>query len=89
MLGEKHVLDNEELKIDLSSSENTTKKTTKKTVEIILENIKENPQITAVELAEIVGLTPDGVRWNLNKLKSINKLRRVGPDKGGYWEVLE
>ena len=30
---------------------------------------------------------PYGVRWNIRKLKDANLIRRVGPDKGGHWEV--
>jgi predicted HTH transcriptional regulator len=25
----------------------------------------------------------------LNQLKKQNKIKRVGPDKGGYWEILK
>lgn len=33
-----------------------------------------------VELAKEIGLTSDGIKWNLNKLKEEGKLRRVGSD---------
>ena len=29
------------------------------------------------------------VQRDLTELKSLNILRRVGPDKGGYWEIIE
>ncbi len=40
-------------------------------------------------LAQIVGITPDGIKWNLDKLKASNKIRRIGADHGGHWEVLD
>ena len=59
----------------------------KKTREIILDAIKQNPQITISELCTISGLTKPGVEWNLSRLKAGGLLRRIGPDKGGHWEV--
>lgn len=50
--------------------------------------IKDNPKVTRKELAELVNISPDGVKWNLDKLKKDGKLRRIGPDKGGHWEVV-
>ncbi|MBU3941157.1 MAG: putative DNA binding domain-containing protein [Nanoarchaeota archaeon] len=66
----------------------TREKTVEKTVEKILALIKKYPKITQEELAEKTGLSRRGVEWNIDKLKKKRKLRRVGPDKGGYWEVV-
>ena len=63
--------------------------TTLKTVERILDAIKNNPKITQNELAEIAGLTRRGIEWNLAKLKEKGIIKRIGPAKGGYWEVVE
>ena len=46
------------------------------------------PDVTIRELAEATGLSVDGVNWNIRKLKSAGRLRRIGPDKGGRWEVM-
>ncbi len=51
--------------------------------------MKANPYITNKELAEVCGITEDGVYWNTKKLKKNNRIRRIGGDKGGYWEVIE
>ena len=67
----------------------TTEKTTGETTEKILSAIQENPAILIEELAEIHNLTTDGVNWQIRKLKNLKLLRRVGPNKGGYWEVLK
>ena len=60
----------------------------KKSSETILGIILENPRITVKDLSQLTGLSVGGVRWNLDKLAEKGKLKRVGPDKGGYWEVI-
>ena len=66
-----------------------TKETTKETAGRILGTLRGNPYITAQEMANIIGLSPDGVRWNMNKLKKQGKIEHKGPTKGGYWKVIE
>ena len=66
------------------SKPQTTKKTTKKIMDIM----KSMPDVALAELANATGLSVDGVRWNIRKLKDANLVRRVGPDKGGHWEVV-
>ena len=63
-------------------------KTREKTREKILRLIKENPEIITAEVAEKSGVTTKGVEWNLKKLKAEGRIRRIGSDKGGYWEVI-
>ena len=65
----------------------SSKKTVEKTVEKILSLIKKNPKITQDELVKNTGLTRRGIEWNLAQLKERGILKRVGPDKGGHWEV--
>jgi len=55
----------------------------------ILQIIKENPQVTIPGLSQATGLTIKGVEWNIKTLKKKELLKRVGPAKGGYWEVVE
>ena len=92
LLGENNVLDSKEMQIPEKTTQKTTRKTektTQKTTQKILEVLKDNPQATRKELAERIGITADGIKWNLEKLKKAGKLRRIGPDKGGKWEVIE
>ncbi len=65
------------------------RKTTQKTTQKILELIKENPEITRKELAELINITEDGVKYHLTKLKKQKKIKRIGPDKGGHWKVVK
>jgi predicted HTH transcriptional regulator len=67
----------------------TTQKIAPKTSERVLSAIQKNPTILTEELAEMLDLTVDGIKWQIRKLKNLELLRRVGPDRGGYWEVLE
>ena len=65
------------------------KATQETTQEMILRLIKTNPAITRKGLAEKTGLTPDGVKYHLNKLREQGVIRHVGATKKGYWEVME
>ena len=60
-----------------------------KSVEKIIRVMKENPQITVKELTGLVGLSRRGVEKNIKNLQEKGLLRRVGPDKGGHWEVID
>jgi ATP-dependent DNA helicase RecG len=67
----------------------TRVKTRVKTGEKILQIIKENPAVTIPELSKITELTIKGVEWNIKELKKKELLKRIGPAKGGHWEVVE
>ena len=62
--------------------------TVEKTVEKILSAMRGNPSITQQQLVEAIGLSRRGIEWQLNQLKAKGIIRRVGPDKGGHWEVI-
>lgn len=53
----------------------------------IIEQIHNNPRITRNELASILGITSDGVKYHLQKLTSEGMIVRHGSARGGYWEV--
>ena len=65
----------------------TAQKTVEKTVEKILLLLGENPRITQSQLQGETGLTRRGVEWQMQQLKADGRIRRIGPDKGGHWEV--
>ncbi|MBU1200872.1 MAG: helix-turn-helix domain-containing protein [Nanoarchaeota archaeon] len=62
-------------------------KTAQKTTQRILSLIKENSQITRNELAKVLEISPDGVKYHLNNLKRQGILKRVGGRKEGRWLV--
>jgi ATP-dependent DNA helicase RecG len=55
----------------------------------ILEEIKQNLRITQNQLSQIVGISPKNIRIYVKRLKDKGFLKRIGPDKGGYWSVNE
>ncbi len=55
----------------------------------ILNEIIKNPRISRREIANILKISPDTVKEYLEKLKKKKVIKRVGPDRGGYWMVSE
>ena len=41
------------------------------------------------ELADSLGKTRDGIKYHINKSQNLGILKRVGPDKGGYCEIVK
>jgi len=72
-----------------ATGKKTGEKTGKKTGEKILRLIKENPNMTIAGLSAELGLSVNGIEWNIVKMKKEGLIKRVGPDKGGHWEVLQ
>ena len=55
----------------------------------IIELIKRNPVISAQDLSGMVGISQRKIEENISKLKEKGRLRRIGPDRGGHWEVVK
>ena len=64
------------------------KKSGKKSDKKILDHLKDYPAATLEELQGLTGLSSGGIRKAIRRLKDAKLLRRIGPDKGGHWEVL-
>ena len=54
----------------------------------ILTLIAEDPYISKSELSKSVGISAAAISNNIEFMRG-KYLRRVGPDKGGFWEVIE
>ncbi len=96
LLGEHNELKNRYLhlnykKEDLKSSEKTTESSekTRKSSEKILLLIQENNKISASQMAVEIGITQRAVEKQLANLTTGKKIKHIGPDKGGYWKILE
>ena len=63
--------------------------TSQKTSQKIIDLIKEDPYISTSKMAEIIGVDRRNIARNIKKLQEQGAVRRVGPDKGGFWEVIE
>ncbi len=73
-------------------TERVTEKVTEKVTENqrqIIETVRKNPYVTTAELSILVGISDRKVKENIKKLKEKGVLKRIGPDKGGRWELLD
>ena len=64
-------------------SEKSCQKTSNKIVALL----KKNAKITQNEIAKTLGISRQAVQKHLANLKLAGRLQRIGPDKGGHWEV--
>ncbi len=55
----------------------------------IIEAVRQDPFISADVMAKTFGVSLRAVEKQLASLKKQGLLRRIGPDKGGHWEVVE
>lgn len=69
----------------LKAGKDITRKTTRK----IIEAIAKKSDITQKELAELIGITDDGIKYHITRLRKKGILKRIGPDKGGHWEIVD
>ncbi len=66
-----------------------SEKSSEKSSEKILAYLRAKPTISARELAMEMDMSPRAVEKQLAALKRDGRVRRVGPAKGGVWEVVE
>ena len=55
----------------------------------ILNAIQQNPKVSAVEMASLLGISSRAVEKRLRTMRENDIIRRVGPDKGGFWEIIK
>ncbi len=60
-----------------------------KTPERILEALRASASASVPELAALLGKSERAVQRAISKLRQEGRLRRIGPNKGGHWEVVE
>ena len=61
---------------------------TERDVKLIAE-IKTNSIISIKHLSDKIGINPSAIQKHIEKLKQKGFLKRIGPDKGGHWEIIE
>lgn len=61
---------------------------TTKSREKIVALLADDGRLSAVALAERIGISAKAVEKHLAKLKADDTIERVGPAKGGYWRVV-
>lgn len=72
---------------ELKGREKSREKSRGKSREKILSLLRSNPTLTQSSLARHLGLSVKAIEKNIRILKDAQRLRRIGPDKGGHWEV--
>lgn len=60
-----------------------------KSREKIIALLSQDNTLSAITLAQRIGITPKAVEKQIAILKANGALQRIGPDKGGYWQVVE
>jgi len=55
----------------------------------VLHLLKEAPELSIPEMAIRLGKSERTIERATRELRSIGKLTRIGPDKGGYWKVMD
>lgn len=86
-----------EFQEEIEDGEKTTPKTTPKINGLeqeelqdkIINCIIENPNISKKAMEELLGITKYEVKKQINILKELERIKYVGPSKGGIWVVLE
>ena len=73
--------------VSASITEPISVKTPVKTPVKILQLLKEKPDLSLAELAVLIGKSVSAIERASAKLVKAGELRRIGPDKGGHWEV--
>ena len=78
-----------------NSSERGVEKVGKKVGEKVGENqlkildlISKNNRITYSELSKKINISEKNIYMNIEKLKQKKLLKRIGPAKGGHWEII-
>lgn len=56
--------------------------------EVIIAAIKRNPNVTASEIAMELGISSRAIEKRIRILREKGVIRRIGGDRGGYWEVI-
>jgi ATP-dependent DNA helicase RecG len=56
---------------------------------ILLALLRQQPDASMRAMAEQTGLSQASVRHHLRRMQADNMLRRIGPDKGGHWQVID
>ncbi|WP_295842778.1 winged helix-turn-helix domain-containing protein [uncultured Apibacter sp.] len=50
--------------------------------------MRNNPKITRNELASILGIPPDGVKYHLQKMAAEGVIIHHGTARNGYWAII-
>lgn len=66
-----------------------SEKTPGKTPDLVLTRLQEAPHSAIPELAKYLDKSESAIERVIRKLRKEGRLQRIGPAKGGYWQVLQ
>jgi len=69
--------------------EKTPGKTPGKTPMQILEILSDQPTLTIPEIAKMIKKSDSATGRAIRKLREADLVKRIGPAKGGYWQVID
>lgn len=64
------------------------RKSGQKTRDAIIALISSNPHITTTQMSVSLGINRSALSKHIKRMQEDGIIRRVGPDKGGFWEVI-
>ena len=76
------------LKTALQSAPETALQSAPETALQIIKEIRNNPNITLSEIAEKIGVSRRWIATNIKHLQDTGVVKRIGPNKGGHWEII-
>ncbi len=77
------------LEVILDAVKEMIRTTQETTQEKILNLIRNNTSITQKEMANILGMTRDGISYNIRILREKGILERIGSTKNGEWKIYD
>ena len=72
----------------LKSAPETALESAPETALQIIDEIRNNPNITLSEIAVNLGVSRRWIATNIKHLQDKGIVKRVGPNKGGHWEII-
>lgn len=55
---------------------------------LILNAMRQDPKVSAAKIAIQLGVSSRSIEKHIRTMREKGIIRRIGPDKGGYWEML-
>lgn len=85
---EKNGLGSEESSEEIGASSEESSEKPQDLIQAILGAIKVDAKVTAAEIAMQLGVSSRAVEKRIRTLRENGVIRRVGPNKGGSWEII-
>ena len=71
------------------TNEGGLKTVTSKTAVNIIKLMQNNPNITVQDIVNHLCIARSAVMKHIKRLKDQGLIERIGPDKGGHWEIIK